>query len=148
MKTMMKNRISTGFVLKNINIPVVEFELSGGVKGRGLIDTGSESTMLDLNFLKQNRSVFAIDVTNQKMNFVGFYGDEDKHLIRVSTYVHFGKRAVGLKNAIATQLDNINKSLEDMYGKDMHIDVVFGSDFFIDHRLEINYKTKQIIFND
>lgn len=135
-------------IFKHIDIPVVEFTLSNGVKGRGLIDTGSESTMLDIAFLKANKKCFAIKNTNEKMNFIGFYGSEDRNLIKASTYIHFGTYATSLDNVTLASLDGINKSIEEMYGKDIHIDIVLGGDFFLQKNIEINYNNKTLIFNN
>lgn len=149
MKSMKQSaKLTANIYFKDLEVPFVEFTLSNGTKGRGLIDTGSESTMIDTNFIKKNKECFAIDVTNQKMNFVGFYGDEKRRIIKISTYIHFGKYAVSLEDTIAANLSGINKGLEELHGKDVHIDIVFGGNFLRKKKVEINYKTNTIAFNE
>ena len=135
-------------IFKHIDIPVVEFTLSNVVKGRGLIDTGSESTMLDIAFLKANKKCFAVNMTNEKMSFVGFYGNEDRRIIKASTYIHFGTYATSLKNVVLANLDGINKNMHDMYGDDVHVDIVFGGSFLLEKNIEINYKTRKLVFHE
>ena len=138
----------TKLVFKNIAIPIIEFTLSNGVCGRGLVDTGSEGTLVDAGFLKANKAAFAIKPTSQKMNFVGFYGSEDRHLIKVSAFLKFDGNEVLMKDAIVAPLDNVNKGLIEMYGEEMAVNIVFGSDFFAENKAEINYQTNKLVFHD
>lgn len=85
----MQNKVKIPFVKNKSRVPVIKFRLKGGKEGYSVVDTGSESTVFDMQFVKKNKSCFDVEITEDKMNLVGLTDSSETPLIYATTHVCF-----------------------------------------------------------
>ena len=67
-------RLKIPFVKSATDCPIVRYSLGNGATGFALVDTGSEITLVDESFAKENKYCFKIDVTRNKLVMHGVSG--------------------------------------------------------------------------
>lgn len=122
----MGKKISVKFVTFESKVPIVEVR-SGEFAFHALVDTGSESTLFDHAVVNKGGAV-SID-TGKEMDFVGLNGKTKRQEIKA---VHedfiIGNQPVNIFGLLS-DLSSLRGHIKEMYGKEMPIHAILGSDF-------------------
>lgn len=146
---MKKNNIS--FIEYGTDVPIVKFNLDNGVEALGIIDTGSESTLFDSSFVKNNKSLFRIEKTKEKINFIGISDSNEVPILYGTSPIYFNTTdsdscKVNVKGMIIS-LSHLTKHLQD--GNDsLEISAIFGSDLLANLGANINFIDKRLTLED
>lgn len=132
----------------DLGVPVVKGFIHG-IPFNAILDTGSEETLIDVDFVKKNKKFFSLTKTDYKINFSGIHGDKDTRIVHAETDITFkynnGKTFdVSLENAVIYNMSFLNNTVRN---KGFEIHALLGSRFFSSKNAEINYDTKELIFN-
>lgn len=57
-----------------LGVPVAQGFLCNGSPFNAIIDTGSEETLIDKDYIKENKKCFTLERTDYKINFMGIHG--------------------------------------------------------------------------
>ena len=140
------------FVDMKSEVPIVKYSLFDGTEGFAILDTGSEITSFDSNFVKEHKETFETHKTKFKINVVGLHNSADKTIIKASAQLMFhdelGIIFMPINDALLFSLDNVNENLKQQYHSDIKVSAILGSDFFAKHKIKIDFNEKMMIFND
>lgn len=135
------------------NVPIVEFSLDNGNKGYAIIDTASEVTTIDKNFVLENKREFRVRKERKNVTMVGVNGETAVPVVKSSGLLGFHAHPaehvrLEMTDALTCSLRAIALNIKSQYECDLDIAIILGSDFFARHQAKINYFTKEICFND
>ena len=125
-------------------VPVIKFTLADGSEGTALLDTGSELTVFNKDFVKKHRSEFDVKTTKEMVEFVGLSAKSSIPAIHAGAdllFVGRNKKAIRIEGLIM-QLDNIVQNLG--YSPS----AIIGCDNFVKYGVELNFKEKEMSYND
>ena len=141
----MKERIKIPFVENKSVVPVVRFTLDSGATGCAVIDTGSESTVFDKDFVLQNKKSFRIEVTENKISLVGVMENNEAPIVYGTSSVEFAGQP-GFKldmQGMIIPLKNIESNLG------FPPAAIIGSDILNKLGAKLNFKRKTMtLYND
>ncbi len=150
----MKTRKTTKLVFNNLMIPLVTFRLGDGTEGSALVDSGSESTMIDLKFVKEHKKLFKITKTNLQIEQIGFSGKSTTRIVKLTTSVFMktfrGKKFFRslFKDAMLTDLSSVNKGLAESRNMGENaVQAILGSVILKKLQAEINYRNNTLTVN-
>ena len=149
----MKTRKTTKLIYRKLAIPFVTFRLADGTKGTALVDTGSESSVIDKAFVKAHKKQFQVEITDKKIEQVGFVGKTSIHIIKLAAPFFFktyrGRKwfRVEVKDAMLYDLSHINQNIAEQEKIENAVQAIFGSDLFKAIQAEINYKNSTLTVN-
>ena len=121
-------------------VPIIKFKLIGGKEGYGIVDTGSESTAFDLQFVKKNKALFTIETTDKTMNLVGVSHNNDTQVIYATAHITFKESPdadIKIKGLVL-DLSHITSSIGHSPA------ALFGSDTLSKIRAKVNYDRKYL----
>ena len=139
-------RIKIPFIKSETECPIVRYSLGNGATSFALVDTGSEITLADEAFAKENKYCFQIDVTKNKVVMHGVCGSNEKPVINATTNIRFGTTEQDMDvsiTAVLTNLTNI-KTTNKQNGNVYHITLVLGSDFLTMNKAKLNFINSQL----
>lgn len=141
------------FLKLPFDVPIVEFSLDNGAKGYAIIDTASEVTTIDKDFVLENKKEFHVKKERKKITMVGVNGETAVPIIKSSGFLGFQTHPAGyiqleMTDAITYSLRAITQNIKSQYECDLDIAIILGSDFFTKHQAKIDYSVKTICFND
>ena len=149
----MKTRKTTKLIYRKLAIPFVTFRLADGTEGTALVDTGSESSVIDKAFVKAHKKQFQIEITDKKIEQIGFYGKSFVHIIKLTAPLFFktyrGRKWFRSKitDALLSDLSPLNQSIAETNKIENAVQAVFGSDLFKALQAEINYQNNTLTIN-
>jgi hypothetical protein len=119
-------RINVPLVKFESKVPVIKLKL-GDEDFYALLDTGSESTLLDRK-LQENKNIKKKELEHE-MTFVGLNGatEQNKLAILTGEFLH-GKHKIRI-SGLSTDLSSVSNHFKDSYGSDVVISAVLGCDF-------------------
>jgi hypothetical protein len=145
----MTKRIKIPFVKQSPLVPMVRIFLPGGTGGWAIIDTGSESTLLDKEFVKNNKDYFKFKKTQEKINFVGIDSKNSHPIINAIGSIAFYQDELIVFHkleAIVSDLSNVISHTKQNF--DVETSAILGSDFLKENGVEVNFPDKALYMND
>lgn len=142
----MSKRISIPFLGESSEVPFVWFSLANGVAGCALVDTGSESTIFDLNFVRAFKDQFKINKTKNKINFVGISKGSEQPIVNVNCKVYLSGKNEFSAEGILSDLSYVKAHLHSNF--DIELSAIFGSDFLNSIGAKINFKKRKLEISD
>lgn len=128
------------------DIPVVKFWLDGGEEGYGILDTGSETSLVDIGVIKRNKECFFMPETPGKVSLVGIGGDSSDMGILFSTNIRFRWNSKSIKATMAVyDMKDITESARHRLGKNIDIKMLFGSDLLAKNNITLDFKNNCMI---
>lgn len=141
-------RISFPFVDGQIQIPIIKFSCNDGSELLAIVDTGSESTLIDKNAIKQYPKLNSKALASGKQNFIGIAGEKDMPIIKahicigIDTDVNHDDR-LEFDGTICS-LEHLSNSVQRLYGPSFSISMLLGVDFLIKHHARIDLKKREM----
>lgn len=141
-------RVRVPFVNSSCNIPVVPCSLSNGTVGLAIIDTGSDTSLIDKNFVLNNKSEFKVEMTDEKVNFSGLSSTQSMPVVNAQTTIRFHRSKKNF-NLVANVFPmDFVIAMKETY--DIAPDILIGSDMLKQLNADINYEKKELVvqYND
>lgn len=138
---MFKNKVS--FQKFQSDVPIIKFSLPSGVEFNALIDTGSESTVFDADFVSKNSNQFSSDAEHA-MSLVGLGGDIVHTVKNVSTTLILNHKKF-LISGITTDLSNVNNHIHMIY--DVNVSLILGCDILKQFGAILDFREQSASFN-
>jgi hypothetical protein len=135
-----QDKVKIPFVKNKSAVPVIRVRLNNGKEGYAVVDTGSESTMFDMQFVKKNKNYFEIQTTDSKMNLIGMSSSAEVPLIRATTHLRFREspdadvKANGLVVDLSHLTDNVGRQVA----------MIIGSKLLAQVRGKVNYDRRYL----
>ena len=141
------------FVDSAFDIPIVKFSLGNGVESYAILDTGSEITTFDKDFILNNRAEFQILHTKEKINLVGMATEKEQPVIHAGTKLYFSDKSgessvCNVSEAMVMSLAIINENLKKQYLFAKEITAIIGCDVFLTLNAKIDFKNKTLNISD
>ena len=124
-------------------MPVVRLKLSSGVWIRAIVDTGSESTVIDYRFVQEHFDLFETKQSSRKIDVVTATGIEKRPLI-IATCKSSLKRKIPISCSVQ-DLSRIITYCNDEFKQD--IKMILGSDILKQYNAIIDYESKELRFD-
>ena len=139
------------FIEHELDIPVVQFFLDDGTEAYAIIDSGSEQTLFDSNFVHQHR--------NSILTSVGF----DIRIVGMSSaknvIADIGKAVLAFPDSdetfialevsgLCVDISHIHDSMKVRSGNTPRISALLGSDFLSKYGCKLNFKKKEMVCDD
>lgn len=121
-------------------MPVVKLTLNNGVSFTAIIDTGSESTLIDKDFAKENKKEFELIKTRKKISLLGLNGEKDYPMLFVKALVS----ECDMKFQMI-DFSYIGNNFEEKYG--VKASALIGSDVLNQLNAVIDYDNHKVTFN-
>lgn len=136
------------FLNKTTSVPIVPFSLVNGVEAYAILDTGSEVTVYDMQFVKRNRDVFETKEDSYKTKLTNVTQDgEEVPYIQTKTKLILRDSDESFKEKVVPgmvlNLSHINTHLKDT-GEDLIISAIFGADMLNWLGMEISFPKQRI----
>lgn len=141
-------RVKIPFVKQSPLVPMVRIFLPDGTGGWAILDSGSESTLLDKEFAKKHKEFFKFKKTRDKINFVGIDSKSPHHIVNATGSIAFYEDTeifFHKMEAIVSDLSNVTSHTKENF--DVEISAIIGSDFLKEINAEINYP-EQVMYMD
>ena len=133
------------FVNIGTDMPVVLLTLKNSVQFLAVVDTGSESSLMEVKFIKDNKEVFDKEKTQKKVSLLGFNGESAHPLVYASCDI-IGKEQDMKLRFEAVNLEFASNSFEEKYN--MKISALIGSDMLAKYNAVIDYDKNTVTFNN
>ena len=145
MKKQIKQKIP--FVDCASNVPFVKFYIHGGEECYAILDSGSESTIFDMDFIKSHKKQFKTEITDNKVTLVGVGTAVERPIIDVSVDVTFDE--AGISYPAKGHIVDLSTTKEHTKTKlGIETVAIFGGAFLKSIGAEINYPEKTLYLND
>ncbi len=135
----MRNKIKIPFT-RFSTIPLVSFTLTNGKKCTAIIDTGSDVTIFDREFVKKNKDDFSI-VSDVLFNVSGIHSVNKHRSVEIKTKIAFTSN-LNIEvscTGLILPLDTVQKEIE-------YVDMLLGSDFLSQHNMTIDFENNLLSF--
>lgn len=137
-------QLTIPFRKSRVKIPLVDIFIEGAEENlSAIVDTGSESTIFDTDFVDE----YGLLTTNSwDMSLADLKGEDKPITIKeVDTYIAFGDEEVKLHvTGISADLSGVKDHIKNKYKEPTRITCILGNDFLRKYKTKINYKTKEI----
>lgn len=131
------------------NIPVVRFHIGNGQAGYAIIDTGSEVSIFDTDFVSDNMNSF--EKTDSTPYGVSHIAGAD---LNTQSSYYSTTVTVGEDNpmsfsmaALSYPIYHLSKFFEESR-ENINVTAIIGTDVLSKTRVDINFETKEITLND
>lgn len=124
------------------DVPVIKLTLGNGKDIYALVDTGSESTIIDKTTIKENKDLFHIIRKREKTSFIGVAGNTEVPIVEASTTVTISGESLNL-NGIVMDLSHITKDSESI-----KLSVILGCHLLKELEAKLDFKDKSIMLNN
>lgn len=140
------------FIEHELDIPIVQFFLDDGTEAYAIIDTGSEQTLFDSDFVHQHRNSIMISA-GFDIRIVGM--PSAKNVI-----ADIGKAVLAFFNSddetfvlreisgLCVEISHINDFMKIRSGNTPKISALLGSDFLSKYGFKLDFKKKEITCDD
>jgi hypothetical protein len=123
---MFKKKTKINFEKYKTDVPIIKFSLTDDSVYFAIVDTGSESTVMDEKFVKDNSELFQI-ASRHTMSLIGVSGDSVHTVEHVSsTFILENRRC--LISGITSDLSELNKNACAFCDSAIQISVIIGCD--------------------
>ena len=139
---MLNRKVKIKFHKNKTNVPIIQFKLKDGSVYYGIVDTGSESTVLSSRMVNHELAMFEI-ADAKEISFIGVSGSIPTTIKTASSTFYFGKHKCLIAGMVA-DLDKLNDSIHECCDKDIYISAVFGCDTFKQLDAIIDFKEQAI----
>ena len=129
------------FVDNKTNVPIVKFNLPSGAEGYAIVDSGSESSLLDYDFVKSNKDEFNVNHTAYMVNLIGIKSKAENPLVEADGIICLDEIQIPIQKAMLINLS----SLKEQVGFDIH--GIIGSDVLSTIKAKIDYKNNVLVIN-
>lgn len=135
-------QLTIPFRKSRVKIPLVDISIGDEEeKLSAIVDTGSESTIFDTNFVEEYG---LITTDSWNMSLANINGEGDPVTIRsVDTLISFNDVKFQVKG-ISVDLSGVKNHIEKKYKEPTRIAVILGDEFLKKYKAKINYKTKEL----
>lgn len=124
-------------------IPIVKYRLGDGTY-YAIIDSGSEQTVFDSDFVAEHDDLFRIRQENKMMSLSGV----GEHPTEVNC--RFASAIIGFRKSFSIEVEGIlmslNHLMEHFSVHDIRITALIGSDVLSANNAHIDYTTHKLIF--
>ena len=121
-------------------VPLVVFRALDDKPRVGIVDTGSEVTMIDHALISNGMEV--IDEGEGRTSFVGVNGEGGASTVtRVSGTVRMNDYDVPM-SGVAYDCSNLSRIFSARADKEINVSMIIGSDFLKERNSKIDYKNK------
>ena len=138
----MRRKVNIPFIEFDSKVPVIKLRL-GDEELHALVDTGSESTLMDEK-LKENKKIKIKDLEHD-MSFVGLNGQTENKRIFVLSGKFFHEDAEIKIGGISADLSGISAHLKKNYGTDIQISALLGCDFLDCYRAVVDFDNHELV---
>lgn len=138
--------IKIPFVKTGSKIPVVSIILENGDETYALLDSGSESTLIDKDFILDNKSVFKVKRPKAKVSYIGLSNTSELPVVNAETMVKFGNNDESIKIfGEVFEFKFICSSFKETYNCSPKI--LIGSDTLETYNAKIDFENEELILN-
>ena len=139
---MFKKKTKINFEKYKTDVPIIKFSLTDSSVYFAIVDTGSESTVMDEKFVKDNAELFQI-ASRHTMSLIGVSGGSVHTVEHVSaTFVFENRRC--MISGITSDLSELNKSACAFCDCELNISVIIGCDTLTQLGSIIDFNDKEI----
>lgn len=148
----MTKRVKVPFIKQSPLVPMVRIFLPGGTAGWAIVDTGSESTLVDKEFVKNNKELFKTEHTRDKINFIGIDSKSSSPhpIVNLEGSIAFYQDQKEIFfhkiEAILSDLSTVSGYTKQNYG--VEPSAILGSDFLQTIHAEVNYPEQAMYIDD
>lgn len=136
------------FVKSSVTVPIVEFLLPGGKKGYAFIDTGSEATLFDIKFVKENKKSFSLQPSRDIVVMHGVSGKTEQQCVNVFTNLSFdGKEKTITVPGMLYDLNHLASVIKPSDESQMPV-ILLGSDFLSLNMAKLDFENQYLVLND
>ena len=127
-------------------VPIVKFTLGNGAEGFGVVDTASETTVFDKDFVKENKDAFHIKLSDEMTNVVGINNSKPVQIRTVVTKATLDGTGYSMEG-MAFEVRHLSGHFKTMYDMDLNIELIIGSDFLKQYNAIINFEEKNLVLD-
>ena len=146
----MRKKRKISFINSPSDVPIIEFIISDGTSGRAIIDSGSETTLFDMGFVKEHKKSFVININKEQINLVGIQNSNSQLSVKASCALTFGTLTsqIQINDAVIVSLNDVNAHIINEYGEAFGISAILGSDFLVKNNMKLDFESKELLYND
>ena len=141
----MESKMEIPFMKIGTDMPVVLLTLKNNVQFLAVVDTGSESSLIEVKFVIDNKSVFERRKTNKKVSLLGLNGESNHPLTYAACDIARNEDEMELVFE-AVNFNFAANGFEDKYN--MRISAIIGSDMLSRYNALIDYEKSTVTFNN
>lgn len=131
------------FVECSSGVPIIKFVLSDGTEGYALVDTGSDPTMFDKNFILQHKKSFRL-VDGAGITMIGLYA-EDKNLDKhITTTITVGDIKIDIPDGMIVDLSIVHDAIKTADDNPVRIAAIIGCDTLLQYGVSVDFDKKVI----
>lgn len=131
------------FVECSSGVPIIKFVLSDGTEGYALVDTGSDPTMFDKNFILQHKKSFRL-VDGEGITMIGLYA-EDKNLDKhITTTITVGDIKIDIPDGMIVDLSIVHDAIKTADDNPVRIAAIIGCDTLLQYGVSVDFDKKVI----
>lgn len=131
------------FVECSSGVPIIKFVLSDGTEGYALVDTGSDPTMFDKNFILQHKKSFRL-VDGEGITMIGLYA-EDKNLDKhITTTITVGDIKIDIPDGMIVDLSIVHDAIKTADDSSIRITAIIGCDTLLQYGVSVDFDKKAI----
>lgn len=131
------------FVECSSGVPIIKFVLSDGTEGYALVDTGSDPTMFDKNFILQHKKSFRL-VDGEGITMIGLYA-EDKNLDKhITTTITVGDIKIDIPDGMIVDLSIVHDAIKTSDDNPVRIAAIIGCDTLLQYGVSVDFDKKVI----
>lgn len=142
---MFKNKVGVPFMACASEIPLITFRLDNGTEGVAVVDTGSEQTVFDSAFIKENDDCFKFK-EGRTYSLIGIATESEAMAVSIATSFHFGGETIEIAG-VSADMSSLRSHFKKSYGDQFDIVAIFGSDMMLKLGTKIDFIKKEIKFN-
>lgn len=137
-------RIKIPFAKTECVIPMVSITLANGITTLAVIDSGSESTLIDKGFILRNKKEFTVKAS-QAAQFVGLTEVTNGVSVKANTEISFTD-ITGTRMNIQGDVFDLSKAMKGLEAE-FHIypNILLGSDFLQSINAKIDYEKNELV---
>lgn len=126
-------------------IPVVRLYLDDNTMFYGIVDSGSDTTVFDLEFVKNNKDKFSINKTTMKVEYTGINSSETMPVIQAKTFIYNSPEDTN-RILVSGEILNISSAMNS-FEKTYNIrpDAIIGSELLKELDAKIDYENRELV---
>jgi len=142
-----RKRIRVKFESEKSDIPIIKILFGERKECYALLDTGSEQSLFDNEFVKQNKLLFEIDQRQEMLEMKGLTETNNTPVLSWITLFRVGEgkeSRVIPAEGVVFDLSHISDHLVNAYDEDIKIVAILGNDFLSRYNVIIDYEKREI----
>lgn len=142
---MVRKKIKIPFVDYSSSVPLIKYRLENGSEGIAILDTGSELSLFDDEYVRRHRDQFSLEYTDEIIDIVGIQSRNEKAVINATAIVSTNGHIVKLTGMMLS-MSHITETIRtNSVRKDICISAMVGSDVLSKLNAKIDYKNNCLI---